>query len=261
MRAVNLIPAEHRTGTSVGMGRSQGAAYGVLVLAGGLALMAFLYARADKQISSSKDAAATLTAQAQRAQSQAAQLSPYASFIAMREQRLKTISALVDSRFDWAHAFHEFGRVLPASVSVSSLTGNITPSGGTSGAAPAAAATSTPAAAPAAAAGGAAATAATAASVTPPGSVPVFSLAGCAKSQPDVALMLDRLRLIDGVANVTLQSSAKSAAGAAGGCGSGQPAYTAQITYHPLPTPEATRAATAVVATAGSPAKSTGGAR
>ena len=41
----------------------------------------------------------------------------------------------------------------------------------------------------------------------PAGSVPTFTLAGCATSQTEVAQTLDRLRLIDGVSEVTLQSS------------------------------------------------------
>ena len=41
--------------------------------------------------------AATLTARAQQVQAQAAQLSPYTSFMAMREQRLQAISQLIGS--------------------------------------------------------------------------------------------------------------------------------------------------------------------
>ena len=269
MRAVNLIPAEHRSGASVGAGRSEGAAYAVLVIVAGVALLAFLYGRADKQVSSRKAQAATLTAQAQRAQDQAGQLAPYTSFAALREQRANAVEQLVDSRFDWAHAFHEFGRVLPASVSVNSLTGTIAGGGtapGSASAAPAASApTATATTAPAASAAGSTSGAAGATAVTsatPPGSVPTFALAGCAKSQPAVALMLNRLRLIDGVATVTLQTSTKSAGSAgtsagAGSCGSGQPSYTAQVTFAPLPTPSATHSATAVV----SSSHATGGAR
>jgi len=261
MRAVNLIPAEHRSGASVGAGRSEGGAYAVLVLVAGIALLAFLYGRADKQISGRRAQVATVTAQAQRAQAQAGQLASYTSFVALREQRVKAVADLVDSRFDWAHAFHEFGRVLPASVSVSSLTGTIAGSSGpSSSAAPAAAApaaaapaSSAPAssapAATAPAAGGTASAAggtATVTSATPPGSVPTFSLTGCAKSQPGVALMLTRLRLIDGVANVTLQTSVKSGGSGgigagSGGCEPGQPAYAATVVFDPLPTPAATQ--------------------
>jgi hypothetical protein len=80
--------------------------------------------------------------------------------------------------------------------------------------------------------------------------------------------MLNRLRLIDGVAKVTLQTSAKSASSAAGGagaggCENGQAAYTAEVSFEPLPTPSVTQSATGVAsaAAAGSTTSSTGGAR
>ena len=60
MKAVNLIPADQRGGASVGAGRSEGAVYAVLGLLAGLALLAFLYGRADHQISSSKARVATV---------------------------------------------------------------------------------------------------------------------------------------------------------------------------------------------------------
>jgi hypothetical protein len=276
MRAVNLIPSEQRGGAPVGIGRSEGAAYGVLVLLGGLALLAFIYGRADRQISSRQAQAASLTAQAARAQSQASQLAPYTSFVSLRDERVKAISSLVDSRFDWAHVFHEFGRVLPLEVSISSLSGSI----GAGAAAPAPAATPAPAA-PAAGGSSAAATpaastpasassgASAVASATPPGSVPLFSLAGCATSQPAVAMTLNRLRLMDGVTSVTLQSSTKGSSSSGGGggggassgaCAPGQPAFTAQIAFSPLPTPSA-RPTTAAASATGAPTTSTGGAR
>jgi Tfp pilus assembly protein PilN len=271
MRAVNLIPAEHRSGASVGVGRSGGAAYAVMVVLGGFALLAFLYGRASHQISSGRAQAAALTAQAQRAQLETSRLAPYTSFIALREQRMNAVNELVDSRFDWAHIFHEFGRVLPAQVSVSSLTGSIGAATGAAGAAPAPAPAPAPtASAPASTAGASPAASSPAAvtvtSATPAGSVPVFTLAGCATSQPAVALMLDRLRLMDGVSSVTLQSSTKSSSsgggGASGGCAGGQPAYSVQVTFEALPSAAAARAAgkAAAVSTAGA-STATGGAK
>ncbi len=61
MRAVNLIPVEQRSGQPVGAGRSQGGAYAVLVVVGGLALMAYLYGEARHQISSRGAQATALT--------------------------------------------------------------------------------------------------------------------------------------------------------------------------------------------------------
>ena len=246
MRAVNLIPAEQRGGTAVGMGRSGGAAYAVLAMCAGLAVMALLYGLADHQVSSRRAQVGELTAKAQRAQAAATALAPYTSFIALRQQRTQAVTQLVDSRFDWAHAFHELGRVLPASASVTSLSGTV----GT---------TSASGAAPASASASASASTSASGSVTsstPPGSVPTFTMAGCATSQAAVAETINRLRLIDGVSGVTLQSSTKSGAGggaSAGGvggtgCPRNSPAFNVTITFQPLPTPSGTTPTSATVA-------------
>lgn len=229
MRAVNLIPAEQRSGQPVGAGRSQGGAYAVLVLIGGLALMAYLFGSAHRQISTQQAQVTSLTAEAQRAQATAEQLAPYTSFVAQREARTQAVTSLIDTRFDWAHVFHEFGRVLPPGVSVASLAGTV-------GSTTSSATTSAPA---------------TGTSATPEGSVPSFTLSGCAVSQPIVALTLQRLRLIDGVKEVTLQSSTAgprtSGSSSTGGCGSGAPVFTVLIIFDPLPSAATVSAATKAV--------------
>jgi len=247
MRAVNLIPADQRGGAAVGAGQSEGGAYALLALAGGLAVLALLFGIAHHQVSSRKAQAASVTAQAQRAQAAAQALAPYTTFIAMREQRMQAVSTLVNSRFDWAHVFHEFGRVLPAGIAISSLNGTVgetTPG------------SSAPASASASAAAASAGSGAAVASATPPGSVPTFTLTGCATSQGEVALMLERLRLMDGASNVTLQSSTKGAstgASASGGCPKNAPAFTAQIAFDPLPASTAKVSTTTTVAATASP--------
>ena len=240
MRAFNLIPADARAGAGVGAGKSGGGAYVVLGVLGVLAIFALLYGKASHQISSERGEVATLTAEAQRAQAQAARLAPYKSFAALREQRTQAVNQLVDSRFDWAHAFHELGRVLPVEASLSTISGTI---GSTTGAA-----TPTPAAATPASG----ATASTAvASATPPGSVPTFTLSGCATSQAAVALTLERLRLIDGVKEATLQSSTATTGGSgagsggSGNCPAGGPVFAMQIAFEPLPSASAALAASA----------------
>jgi hypothetical protein len=243
MRAVNLLPPDQRSGFAGGVGRSQGGAYAVLAALAALAILAVLYGIASHEISSRRAQLASLSAQAARAKAAAAQLAPYTSFQALREQRMQAVAQLVDSRFDWAHAFHELGRVLPKDASISTLTGNVGAAGkpGSGGAAasssPSGASGSSSGASPAGA-GGAAGSSSTASSATPPGSVPVFLLSGCATSQSEVALTLQRLRLIDGVSEVTLQSSTKSATGATGGeagCPTRDPAFSVQITFAALP--------------------------
>jgi hypothetical protein len=230
MRAVNLIPSEDRRGASVGVGRSDGAAYIVLGAFGLLAVLVLIYGIARHQVSDNKSKLASIAAKTQRAQASAAALTPYTSFIALREQRSKAVEAVVDSRFDWAHAFHELGRVLPRDASVSSLEGSVGSSTGTSGASAPAATSST-------------ASTSSATSATPPGSVPKMTLSGCASSQSEVALTLQRLRLMDGVSEVSLKSSTKSDSGGAGSvssnCTAQSALFTIEITFEPLPTPTA----------------------
>jgi Tfp pilus assembly protein PilN len=255
MRAVNLIPAEQRSGQPVGAGRSQGGAYAVLVLIAGIAIMAYSYGSADHQISSRHAQVASLTAQAQQAQAAAERLAPYTSFIALREQRTQAVKALVDSRFDWAHVLHEFGRVLPAQASISSLSGTI---GTGTGSASTSSSGASSSAASSSAASSSTASSSAVASSTPPGSVPTFTLAGCATSQTSVALTLERLRLIDGVKEVTLQSSTTGSSGggsSGGGCPAHDPTFTATVSFDPLPSPAAaTTAAKTVSDSTGAPA-------
>jgi hypothetical protein len=233
MKAVNLIPADERRGVSMGRGRSGGAAYILLGAFGLLAVFVLLYGMARHQVSDRKGKLASIAIQTQRAQESASALSPYTSFMALREERVKAVEQVVDSRFDWAHAFHELGRVLPRDASISSLDGTI----GAAGASPSAT-TSAPASTSTAASAGS-----TASSATPPGSVPTMTLSGCAASQSEVALTLQRLRLMDGVSAVSLQSSAKgeasSGSSSSGNCKPQSPSFTVQITFEPLPTPAA----------------------
>ncbi len=237
MRAVNLIPPEQRSDRPVGAGRSQGVAYALLGLIAGLALMTVLYAQADHQISSRRAQVASLTEQEQNVESQAGRLASYTSFLALREQRLQAVETLLDSRFDWAHVFHEFGRVLPGGTSITSLEGTVGSP----------VSISSPAKAPSSAPSSGASSSSAVASATPPGSVPTFTLGGCAESQALVAETLGRLRLIDGVDEVQLTSSAASASGGGGGstgCPSHDPSFTVQILFDPLPSATAVAAAT-----------------
>jgi len=232
VRAVNLIPPERRTGASVGLGRSGGGAYGVLALVAALALLVFLYGSARHQIKSKHAQAQKLTAEATQAESEAGNLAKYNGLIAESQARTEAVEKLVDTRFDWAHAYHELGRVLPKQVSIAALTGTV---GSEKGSAASTAST------------------ATASSATPPGSIPTFTITGCARSQTVVAQMLERLRLIDGVKEVTLQNSVSSGAGAsatAGACPG--PTFSATVAFEPLPT-VAPKTTTTVSDTTGSP--------
>jgi Tfp pilus assembly protein PilN len=251
VRAVNLIPGGQLPGSGITVGRSQGAAYAVVALVGGLALLALLYGQARRDVSSQRTHLASLQAQSAQAQAAAAGLAPYTNFISLREERERAVSALVDARFDWAHAFHELGRVLPAAASISSIDGSVGSSSASG------AASVKPAGAAGASSAGAAGASSAGTSSTPPGSVPTITVNGCATSQAEVAVTLNRLRLIDGVSEVALQSSTKSsstgssASGSSGQCGSGAPAFGAVLTFDPLPSTQAVSAAVPVSSAGG----------
>jgi Tfp pilus assembly protein PilN len=224
MKAVNLIPGEQRQGSGSITGRSGGGALIVLGLVAALAALIAMYGSAHHRISNQTGEVAAVNAQTSAIQARTGRLTPYTSFVTMANQRVETVSQLVQARFDWSHALHELGRVLPAGTSLSSLHGVVGPAG----------ATSTSSSAPSAAG-------ATPASSTPPGSTPVFTLTGCSTSQSNVAQTLQRLRLMNGASEVQLQSSTKSGSGggstggASGGCPSGDPTFTAQIVFTGLP--------------------------
>jgi hypothetical protein len=251
MRAVNLIPSDLRGGSATRTGRSEGGAQAVLVVLGGLALLAFLYGTARHDVSSRRAQAAVLSAKVERVQAAAAELAPYTNFVSMREQRTQSVLQLVDSRFDWAHALHEFGRVLPSGASITSLVGTV----GSTTSATTTTTSSGSSTASTTASGATGATGSSVASATPPGSVPTFTVGGCATSQAEVALTLQRLRLIDGASEVTLQSSIKpnTASGASSGgaaCPGDDPTFAAEVTFDPLPTEATTSSSLAKLTSA-----------
>lgn len=227
MKAVNLIPGEHRQGAGSLTGRSGGGALILLGMVAGLAVLILMYGSASHQVSSQKGQAAALSAQADAIKARTGQLAPYTNFVSMANSRTQTVAQLVQARFDWSHALHELGRVMPVDTALATLHGAVGPAGTTG-------ATST-AAAPAA--GG------TPASSTPAGSVPVFTLTGCASSQATVAQALQRMKLMDGASEVQLQSSTQagassagaSASSAGGGCGPGDASFSAQVVFAGLP--------------------------
>jgi Tfp pilus assembly protein PilN len=223
MRAVNLIPSEQRSGGTVGA-RSGGAVFLVLGLMAGLVVLALLYGRSHHELQSRRGEAATLNARVRQVQAQAAQLAPYASFMTIREERLHSIAQLIGARFDWPNVMGELSRVLPSDVALSSLVGTVGSASATT--------LASKAATPAAGAG-------SVSSATPPGATPSVTLAGCATTQAVVAQMLVRLRLINGVSSVTLQSSTKSgssggASASSGACSNG-PVFNVQVNFEPLP--------------------------
>ena len=196
MKAINLLPSDLRGSRKGGASKANTAqpaeapgGIGAFVVLGALAACVVALAAYVLTTNTVKDRQAQLdavSAQAATTTQRVSQLKPYADFQQMAETRIQTVNDLASSRFDWEQAMRDVSRVVPANVTLSSLTGTIS-SGAT---------------------GGTAIRAAIAA--------PAVELKGCTKTQHDVATLLSRLRGVDGATRVTLNKSAKPAQSATG---------------------------------------------
>jgi Tfp pilus assembly protein PilN len=191
MRAVNLLTPELRSaqkGSSAprpsAMETSGG--LGAFALLGALALCVVAVAGYVLAGNTVKDRTATLaevSAKNDATVKRAADMKPYADFQTVAEDRINTVNALASARFDWEQSLRDLSRALPSNVYVSSLTGDVgataTAGGGGSG-------------------------------IRSAISSPAIELAGCTRSQPDVATLMSRLRNIQGVTRVSLAKSEKA---------------------------------------------------
>jgi Tfp pilus assembly protein PilN len=213
MKAINLLPPDQRGTAKRGAPKAKRSAavaeapagIGAYVVLGALAACVVALAAYVLTTNTVKDRQAKLeatTAQAAATTQRVAQLKPYADFQAMAETRIQTVKDLASARFDWEQAMRDVSRVIPADVTLSSLTGSI--SSGTGG--------------------GSSVRAAIAA--------PALELKGCTRGQKQVATLLSRLRNVDGVTRVSLGKSLKPAVEATGiatsttegaSCGKGRP--------------------------------------
>jgi Tfp pilus assembly protein PilN len=198
MKAVNLIPVEERRGGGA-VSRSGGGAYLVLGTLAALVLMMGVYAFEGGKIGTKQAEASQANSQAQAIEAKASTLSEYADFADLKNKRIETVSSLAKSRFDWANTLHNLARVIPPNTWLVSLRGTVNPAVSVEG-------------------GGGGSS-----SVRSAVQAPAIEISGCTTSQPAVARMMARMRLIDNVDRVTLTSSEKndSTTGAAGDSASG----------------------------------------
>ncbi len=165
---------------------------GALVLLVGLVSALSL---SDREIGTKRAELATVQAQAADLRSAAARLDGYEQFAALRERRVQTVASIAGSRFDWAHALRELSRVTSAEAWLTSVTGTVSPEVSVTGGGGSALRGALP--------------------------LPALELKGCTRSQDAVARMMSRLRQVDGVERVSLESSEKAGAGTGGGGPSG----------------------------------------
>jgi Tfp pilus assembly protein PilN len=232
MRAVNLIPGDARRGRAGGPSATPATA-AMFALLGLLAVaVAFLtiYVLTNNTIADRKAQVANLQAQVAQEQAAAERLGSYVQFAQLAQTRVQTVREIAAARFNWYSALSDLSRVVPSNTSLQSLSGTVVPG-----------------------AGGATSSSGTGAtSVRGDITAPAFELTGCTSTQDDVARLMSRLRVINGVTRVTLGTSQKSggtqggtsgtsstspASGSGGGqaCGNNAPSFDIVVFFNPVP--------------------------
>jgi Tfp pilus assembly protein PilN len=217
MKAVNLIPADARKNRGSNAPTAvRVPTYALLgVLAAALALVT-AYVLTGNTISNRQAQVNTLQAQVTQAQAQAAKLGSYGKFAQIAQTRLQTVTGIAATRFDWHTALADLSEVVPANTTLQTLSGTVAP-GANSGA------------------GGGSS------NLRADETTPALELTGCTGGQDDVARLMSRLRLIDGVTHVSLGNSQKSsspsggASSATGGCAPGGATFNMVVFFKAQP--------------------------
>jgi Tfp pilus assembly protein PilN len=221
MRAVNLIPRDSRRGgISPSLGKLGAAHFVVALMVVALAFVT-VYVLANNTVSQRKSQLASLKQQVSRMQAEVARLNSYAQFEKLAQARAQTVREIASSRFDWHGALSDLSKVVPSNTSLQSLVATVSSSssaGGSSGGS-----------------GGA---------VRGAIDAPAFELKGCTGTQDEVAQLMSRLRLINGVTRVTLEDSTKpnstsggsasSAATGGQGCPANGPTFDMVVFFQPV---------------------------
>jgi Tfp pilus assembly protein PilN len=252
MKAVNLIPSDNQGGRAAGLSLRTPALIPLGLLALALALVA-IYVLTQNSISDRRVKLATAQAELSVVQAQAGRLTQYTQFQQLAQARIQTIKQIATSRFDWDAALSNLAKVVPANTSLQALLGTVSPDASVNSSA-----------------GGSSVP--TSQSLRSAIAAPAFAMQGCTKSHDDVARLMSRLRLMNGVQRVTLADSQKSdnsqggasvssGSASAGGCGANSPSFDLIVFFEPLPGASTTTvggsSATGVATTATSTATAT----
>jgi Tfp pilus assembly protein PilN len=185
VRAVNLLPTDLRGASKAtaerGAGPEATGGAGAFVVLGVLAACvagAAGFVLTENTIKQRNADLVQVTERSRALENQAAQLKPFADYDTMAKARVQTVRDLAGSRFDWEQALRDLSRAVPADVSLTQLTGDISTGAGGGGS-----------------------------QLRGAISAPAITLQGCAPGQTQVARLMARLHNIDGVTRVSLSRS------------------------------------------------------
>ncbi|MHB8658511.1 MAG: PilN domain-containing protein [Solirubrobacteraceae bacterium] len=227
MKAVNLIPAESKPRTIGGSRASLGASHAILGLLTVAVAFVTIYVLTSNTVADRKAQVAVLQSEVTQAHVQAARLGSYVTFEQLAQARAATVRQITASRFDWESALSDLSKVVPSNTSLQSLLGTVAPGATVSG--------------PGGSSGG------NTGGLRSAINAPAFELKGCTRTQDDVARLMSRLRVINGVTRVTLSDSQKAAgastgasvsassAGATTGCPANGPTFDLVVFFSALP--------------------------
>jgi Tfp pilus assembly protein PilN len=185
VKAVNLIPGEHRRARPTG--NASGGAYAVIGLLAVLLAMAVGYVITTNSLKQSESKAAAAQQEADALEAQAQQLGSFTDFASMKDQRLASVIATAQTRFDWERFMRELALVMPEGSWLQDTDASVYGDDATSGA-PADSSTVKPVS-------------------------PSATLVGCTPKQTEVATMMKRLEQLHRVSEVSLNESAREPTG------------------------------------------------
>jgi Tfp pilus assembly protein PilN len=177
MDAVNLIPE-----AGIVEGRAFSLSPQTLALIGSLLAILIavaLYVSALNSVTSRQNELAQVTSSVAKWRAAGSAFAPYSSQAEQLAAQLVAVQELAATRYPWPRLLDQIGRAMPANTALSSLQS------GAGSTVPAAATASSPQS---------------------------LQLSGCAKSQPVVADTMQRLRLVQGVSSVALNSDSDTSA-------------------------------------------------
>ena len=243
MRAVNLIPSDaRRGGVSPSLGRLGASHVLIALLAIAVGYVSF-YVLTNNKISQRKTQLASLQQQVTREKAAVARLDRYQKFEKLAQAREQTVRQIASSRFDWHGALEDLSKVVPSNTTLQSLSATVSPTSGSAGGSTGSA-------------GG----------IRGAIDAPAFEMTGCTGSQDEVAQLMSRLRLINGVTRVTLGNSTKPATGSASPTSStgsahscsGGPSFDMVVFFQPLANPLPTTGASGAAPSTAAATPSTG---
>jgi Tfp pilus assembly protein PilN len=179
MRSVNLLPPKHRPHQPSG-GKS-GSSYLVLGVLAVFLGAVVVYVLESNKITQAKSDIAVAEHKTAEARAKTQQMGPFANFAQIKQQRVASVKQLADGRFDWERTVRELAHILPEGVWLRDFDASVSAGSGENGAPTDGSAWSGPS----------------------------IKLHGCAQKQPQVAVMLVRLREMQGVHDVKLTDSTR----------------------------------------------------